>query len=210
MYLFTRTAQLTGPLREAFGWAAEITAFVNGHGASHVSLWSATYGQPVGTVTWTTWVDSMADISTLFVALESHDDYHEVLARGRDFLAAPAQDEIRQLVHGVPPETPPPAGAVVVRTTAMVANGQYVAALGWGADMAGHVGKVSGQPSFFLMDSFGGFGQVTWFSVSPDVAAAEAANDAINSDADYLARLSDVATLFLPGSGHRAMATKLV
>ena len=210
MYLFTRTAQLTGPLREAFGWAADVTAFVNAQGRSHVSLWSATYGQPVGTATWSTWVDSMADVSTMFAALDSHDGYHEVLARGREFLAAPAEDQIRQLVHGVPLDTPPPPGTVTVRTTATIANGQYVAALGWGADMAAHVERVSGQPSYFLMDAFGGFGQVTWFSVSADVATAEKANDAINSDADYLARLADVATLFLPGSGHRALATKLV
>jgi len=209
MYLFTRTAQLAGPLREVMGWAAEITSNVNSHGGSHVSLWGSAYGQPVGRVVWSMWVESMADVSSLFVTLNADEEYHAVLAKGRDYLAAPAEDELRQLVHGTPPDATPPVGAVTVRTTATVANGKYVEAMAWGADMSAHVESVTGQRSYFFLDSFGAFGQVTWFTLSADVAAAEAASNAINADADYLGRLADVATLFLPGSGHRAMATKI-
>ena len=209
MFLFTRTAQLTGPLREAMGWAAEITANVNSHGGSHVSLWNSAYGQPVGRVVWSMWVPSMADVTSMFMTLNADEGYHALLGKGRDYLAAPAEDELRQLVQGTPPDATPPVGAVTVRTTATVANGQYVEALAWGADMSAHVESVTGQRSLFLMDSFGPFGQVTWFTLSADTAAAEAANNAINADPDYLGRLADVATLFLPGSGHRAMATKI-
>jgi hypothetical protein len=210
MYLFTRTVQLAGPLRDVMGWAGEITANVNSHGGSHVSLWHSTYGQPVGRFAWSMWADSMADVQSLFMTLMADEGYHDVLAKGRDYLAAPAEDELRQLVHGTPPDATPPAGAVTVRTSATIANGQYVEAMAWGAEMSAHVESVTGQRSFFFLDSFGPFGQVTWFTLSADIATAEAATNAINADADYLGRLADVGTLFLPGSGHRAMATKIV
>jgi hypothetical protein len=209
MYLFTRSLQLTGPLRDAVGWAAEVTAFVNGSSAHPVSLWSANYGQPIGKVTWSTWVESMADVTSMFATLVADDGYHTVLAKGRDHIAGPAEDELRQALVGGPRDTPPPIGAVTTRTTATIANGQYGAALAWGVEMAGMVEGISGHATSFFADAFGAFGAVTWFTGAPDMTAAEAANNAINGNPDYMGRLSDVATLFLPGSGHRALATRI-
>jgi hypothetical protein len=209
MYLFTRTLHLAGPQRDIFGWAADMTAFVNENSANRTTLWVANFGMPFGQVVWSAWLPSMADVSTMFAGLSASDDYQALIARGRDYFTGPASDELRQLVHGTPPDTPLPIGAVTNRTTATIANGQYGPALAWGAETAALVQRVSGSMTFFLMDTFGTFGQVTWFTTSRDMAAAEAANDKVNSDAEYLGRLADVATLFLPGSGHRALATKL-
>ena len=209
MYLFTRTLQLTGPVREATGWAVEVAAFVNAHGSNRVSLWTSNYGQPIGRVVWSTWVDSMADVTAMFASLGADDDYHALIGRGGEFIAAPAEDELRQAIYGGPRETPPPMGAVTTMTTAVMANGKYAEGLAWGAEMAALVQRIGGHPSIFFADSFGAFGQVTWLTTSPDMASAESASNAINADVDYMARLADVATLFLPGSGRRAMASRI-
>jgi hypothetical protein len=209
MYLFTRTAQLTGPLRDAGGWAVEVTAFVNAHGGNHVGLWSSTFGQSVGQVTWAMWAESMTDVSTLFATLNADEGYHAVIARGREFLAAPAKDELSRAIYGGPNDTPPPIGAVSTITTAVIDNGKYVEAVGWGADMAALVETLSGHPSQFLLGSSGTFGGVTWLSTETDMAAAQVSGEAVTNDPEYLSRLADIPSLFVPGSGYRWMATRI-
>ena len=86
-------------------------------------------------------------------------------------------------------------------TTAVVANGQYAEAAAWGVEMAELVQEVTNLPTMFLVDSYGTFGQVTWLSGAPDLATADAAGEAINTNPDYLKRLSDVGDLFVPRLG---------
>ena len=53
MLLFSRVLTVTGSPRQALPWALGVTSYVNDHSDLDVSLWSATYGYPLGTLAWT-------------------------------------------------------------------------------------------------------------------------------------------------------------
>jgi hypothetical protein len=209
MYLFSRTVTLGGLPRASSAWAVEITSYVNDHTDKDVTLWSSTFGMPLGTLTWATWVDSLADIQASFGGLLEDDGYESLLARGAELTTAPGADMLREVVYGELGDQAPPIGAVSTMTTATIANGKYGEGVAWGAQMAEHVQSLTGNRSFFLRDVFGTFGQVTWLTGAADAAATDAAMTAINGDAEYLKRLGDVGDLFLPGSGRQAMATRI-
>ena len=209
MYLFTRLATLRGNERKAMGWAVEMTTYVNDHSDHTVTLWRADFGYPVGTVAWSAWVASQDALNKGFARLADDDGYFDMVDKGQEFIVEPPNDMFRQSINGEPASTPPPVGSVTTVTTAVVANGKYAEAGAWGVEMAELVQKVTNLPTLFLVDSYGTFGQVTWLSGAPDLATADAAGEAINTNPDYLKRLSDVGDLFVPGSGQRRLVTRI-
>jgi len=210
MYLFSRTATLTGDERKSLGWAAEMNAYVDSHSRHDVSLWRCDFGQPVGTVVWSTWTESLVTLNDGFAELVADDGYFDMVQKGSDFERDPAVDMLREAVHGGPTAgEAPPLGAVAVVTTAVMAAGRYNDAIAWSVEMAQLVEEVTEQPTSFLVDAYGTFGAVTWLSASADAAGADAANSALNGNDKYLSALGDVAGLFEPGSGQRAMYTHL-
>ena len=209
MYLFTRLATLRGNERRALGWATEMAGYATDHSDHTVSLWRADFGYPVGTVAWSTWVQSQAHLAEGFARLVEDDGYYAMVDKGQEFMTDAPVDLLREAVHGTPSDTPPPIGSITTVVTAVVGNGHYVEAGAWGVEMATLVQELSGLPTMFLVDAFGTFGRVTWLTGAPDLAAADAANAAINANTDYLKRLSDVGDLFVPGSGDRRMVTRI-
>jgi hypothetical protein len=209
MQMFSRMMALTGNETDAMGWATKMTAYVNDHVDRPVTAWSAGFGYPVGTVVWSAWVASHADLLTAFGGLAGDKDY-DAMARAGEAFTSPPQDSMRQLIHpAAPPDSgPPPLGSVAVVTAAVVAGGKYAEAMGWGVQVAQHVTSVSGMNTSFLADMYGTFGLVTWIGVAPDMAAADAASDKINADAEYMKMLGAVGDLFVPASGHRALFTR--
>ena len=116
---------------------------------------------------------------------------------------------MREALDGSTLGDAPPVGSVAVITTAVIAAGKYGDGVGWGLDVAAHVTKVSGMPVGFYSDLYGTFGQVTWIGVAADSAAVDASNANFNVDPEYLAKLSASGGLFVEGSGHRSLATRL-
>lgn len=209
MQLFTRLATLRGAERRSLGWAAEMTAYVNEHSDHTVTLWRADFGYPVGTVAWSTWVPSQDALARGFAQLVELDGYHELIEKGQEHITDPPQDLLRQTVHGEPGAIPPPVGSVTTVTTAVIGNGHYMEATAWGVEMAELVQEVTSLPTIFMADVYGTFGRVTWMSGAPDLAAADVAAQAINTNPDYLKRLSDVGDLFVPASGDRRFVTRI-
>jgi hypothetical protein len=209
MYLFTRLATLRGDTRKAMAWAANINGYVDSHSDHNLMLWRADFGYPVGTVSWSAWVESHAAMNAGFASLADDDGYFKLLEEGQEFLTAAPEDFLRQALHGGPAGDPPPIGAVTTVTTAVVAGGKYDDGVSWGIEMAQLVEAVTKLPTMFLLDTYGTFGQVTWLSGAPDLATADAAGDAINSNDKYMKALGDVGDLFVPGSGHRGLVTRI-
>jgi hypothetical protein len=208
MYLFSRVATLRGGERRSLEWAVETCGYVNDHSDHDVQLWRADFGFPVGTFAWTTWAESHAHLNAGFASLLDDDGYHSLIDEGTELLAGPPEDALRQIVYGERREVPA-VGAVTTVTTAIMAGGRYGDALPWGTEMAQLVEEIIKMPTLFLADVYGTFGQVTWLSTAPDLASADTASQAINLDEEYLKRLGDVGDLFVPGSGQRALATRV-
>jgi hypothetical protein len=190
-------------------WAAEINAYVSKKSGRPIALWSVGFGQPVGTVIWTVAVDSHADLQAAFAGLREDDGYYALLEKGAAFVTSPMVDTLREVVHGAPTPGGRPVGAVALLTTATMTVERGADAVAWSVEVASYVTSVTGDPGMFLLDSYGTFGQATWIGAAADMAAVDAASAKLQTDPGYLKRLAASGGLFIPGSGHRSIATRM-
>ncbi len=208
MQLFTRQLITTGPVAEAAAWATEMAAAASSKMGAEVALWSAGFGAPVGAMAFTVRVEGIADLMAKTAPLADDADYQAKLAKGAAIVVGPAQDSLATPLHGDLGD-PPPVGSMAVVTNAVIANGQYEEAVGWGIDVAQHVTSLTGMPVGLMMQEYGTFGQLTWIGISADAAAVDASAAATNGDAAYIKKLSASGNLFVPGSGQRSLATRV-
>jgi hypothetical protein len=209
MNLFSRTVHLAGPTAEVAAFALGIREYVSTRTGTEVALWAMNFGAPVGTTVFTARVDGHAGVEAVFGPLQGDTKYEAMLAAGAAFTTGPPVDAMRESLDGAPLGDAPPVGSIAVITTAVIANGKYGEAIGWGLDVAAHVTKTSGMPVGFYSDLYGTFGQVTWIGVAADSKAVDASNAKINADAGYLAKLSAAGDLFVEGLSHRSLAVRL-
>lgn len=208
MDLFSRNVMLTGAPAAYMAYATEMRTFVSGKVGQEIALWSVVFGAPRGAMTYTARVEGVAGVQALNATLAGDAEYIAKLATGATMGGGPAEDTLLQPLHGELGD-PPPVGSVATVTTAVVGNGAYADAIGWGIEMAQMVESISGTPTMFGMSAFGTFGQVAWINVAADAAAADAAGNAVNANADYMGRLSAIGGLFVPASGHRSLAMRI-
>jgi hypothetical protein len=208
MDLFSRNVMLSGAPATYMAYATEMRTYVSDKLGQEIALWAAGFGAPRGAMTYTARVDGLAGVQAMNATLMGDADYVAKLAAGASLGGGPAEDSLMQPLHGEMGD-PPPVGSVATVTSAVVGNGAYADAIGWGIEMAQLVESISGTPTIFGMSAFGTFGQVVWINVAADAAAADAAGNAVNANADYMGRLSAIGDLFVPASGHRSLATRI-
>jgi hypothetical protein len=203
MLLFSRVATLVGNPRKTIPWAIGMNEYVNAHSDFDMALWMSTFGHPLGTVGWSTVVESEVALAAGGDKLLANDEYFDLLDTGAEFLGQPGQDLLRELIDGAP-SGPPPVGAVATITTAAAVFDRLVDAIGWGVDVGRYVAELSGTPISVLRSVYGQMGELTWIGVQPDIAAAEAVRTKLGADAGYIGRMVATKDLFLPGSGQVA------
>jgi hypothetical protein len=206
--LFSRSITTAGALADVMAFSADMRQYVSEKTGREIALWSVNFGAPLGTMIYTARVEGLADLQSIAANLLEDPAYHAKLAAGAELSGGPAVDGMATPIHGELGD-PPPVGTVALVTTAVMAAGKYAEAIGWGVEIAQLVESVTGNPVLFMLDEYGTFGQVTWIGGAVDAAAADAANAKISADAAYLAKLNDAAGLFVEGSGHRAMVTRV-
>jgi len=210
MYLFQRMITLRGGARKPGAWAVEMTHEVNAHSGVEVSLWSTVFGFPLGTFVWSARIDSRAELAEMTARLVANDTYHACVEQGQEFVTAPGQDTLRQLVHAEKlTSTAPPVGAVATVTTATPSAGHIGQALTWGAEITTLNSSITGTPASFFADAYGPFGQLTWITTHADMAAVDAANHALQSNPAYLASIDGAGALFVPASGMQGLAVRI-
>lgn len=208
MLLFTRLVTLTGSPRKSMSFAVGITEYVNAHGPLPVTCWATTFGRPIGTVGWSTMVESQSALAAATGGLLADPGYLDLLDGAADLVTTPGEDLLREVIYGTPGESPA-IGAVVAITTATAIVDRMADALGWSVEIGQHVESVIGTPVAVLTDVFGTMGGIAWIGVQPDVAAADAARAKLNADGDYLKHIAGSKDLFIPGSGHLSQATRI-
>jgi hypothetical protein len=209
MYLFSRWATLAGNPRPSMAWALEAAAFVADKTGREVSTWSVAFGAPVGTVVWSMRVESLADMNAAFAPLADDDAWYETIDKGAQFMTTGSQDHLREVVRAPSDLTSPPVGSAATLISAVAANGMLGAATEWGADIAGFVESLTGQPTAFLVDAFDDFGRMSWIGVAPDFAAVDDANGKLATDPGYHERLARTGELFVPGSGRSVLLSRV-
>ena len=189
-------------------WAIDVTGYVNDHSDLDVTLWSATFGYPVGTMAWSSLVESEVALADGTAKLLVDDGYLSMLDQAESFVTQPGQDLLREMVHGQPGD-PPPIGAVATITTAHGVGRPHGRRVGLGCRVAQYVEGATGVPIAVLTNVYGQMGEIAWIGVRPDIAAAEAVRTKLGGDADYLGRMVATKDLFVPASGHVSLVTRL-
>jgi hypothetical protein len=208
MLLFSRIVTLTGSPRKSMPWALQITEYVNAQGSLPVTCWAANFGYPIGTVAWSTMVESEAALAAATSSLLADNGYLDLIDSAVDLVSTPGHDVLREVIYGVPGD-PPPVGSLATITTATAIVDRLADALGWAVEMGQYVEAVIGSPIAVLTDVFGTMGGIAWIGTQPDAASADAARAKLNSDGDYLNRVAGSKELFINGSGHISQATRI-
>jgi hypothetical protein len=210
MFIFQRIVTLQGGPRRALAWASEMTTFVSENSDLDPLLWVGGFGYPIGTVAWSARVESRAELADGMNALMAHEGYHDLIEAGVELFGQPGEDLLLERIHPDGPLLdPPPVGSVAEIISATAAPGKVAAAMAWGVEIANTYAEISGTGVSFFADAYGAFGRVTWIVVHPDMAAADAANAAVNSSADYVTSVDSGGDLFVPASGHRSASIRV-
>ena len=61
-------------------------------------------------------------------------------------------------------------------------------------------GEVQSHAADAVVLATGGYGNVMWFTASPDIQTLEAGEAAVNTDADFLAMVDRAGTAYAPGA----------
>ena len=181
---------------------------MNSHSDLDVSLWSYTFGQPLGTVAWSAVVESQVALAESTAKLLTDDGYFDQLEQAQGLVAQPGVDHLRELIYGQPSE-PPAIGAVATITTATALVDRMADAVGWSVEIAQYAGELTGASVALLTNVFGQMGELAWIGVQPDLASGEAARTKLGADPGYLSRLAATKDLFVPASGHVSHLARL-
>jgi hypothetical protein len=175
-----------------------------------VSLWATRLGAPVGTLTYTTMLQSLAELDAADSSLLADEEYLNYVAEFQPFVAGPPVDRAVEVVHSAGGEyRRADVGAVGNVVTAQVANARFGAAIKWSIEVADLVAEVTGHPGVLGRDVAGDFGTVVWIATMPDVGTLDTANEALGKDPRYLAKLDEMGDIFLPGSGHTSILRRI-
>ena len=210
MFVFSRVATLQGPPADTIGWASEITEIVNRKDGPETTLWQGLFGGPIGNVSWHTLVKSRAQLGEIMGQIMADPDFHKSLEQGQQYISpTPTMDYLRKYVAGTPSQGTPPLGAATEMITASPAPGRLADAMAWGPQIAMKVGAITGHTTSFFLEAYGGFGQMTWMSYFPDLAACDEAQDKLMMNEDYLGDVAKGSDLFNAESGERSLATRI-
>jgi hypothetical protein len=185
MYLFSRRVQLAnGDLRGALSWAVEQTRLVNDLLDLEVRLHSQILSPGVGTLVWTTFVESLDQLEAADDTLMASDDHVAATDRGARFVTGPADDAVMALLHGLPRRDVELTHAWSVQ--ALLASGHAAPGIEMGIEISQTAERLTGIPTMFGTALTGTYGAVGWVTAYSSLAEMEAANSRLNSDADWL------------------------
>ena len=210
MYLFSRVVTLQGPPADTMAWAMEVTEHVNSKISVPTSCWVSVFGRPIGTFSWSSILESHAQLAELGGQLAADNKYHSLLAKAEDWTVTPGEDSLRSIVSGMPTEgTPPGIGASATVNTGVMAPGHFAEALAWSVEVASYVTELTGTPVLFLTDQYGAFGGVSWISVAADVATVDAGAAKLAGDMGFASRIDAAADFFVTGSVNAALLSRI-
>lgn len=210
MLLFTRTVTIKPErMPDALPYVLDITAKVSAITGFTVNAWSPMAGLPLATVTWSTMVESHADLGAAGEKLMADPGYVEALSANAGLFATGAEDAISEVVAMVNEDKMDGDARYVNAITAQCGEGRIADAMAWGVDILQYVGGLSGLPGAFVHSLYGPWATVGWISLAKDLAQVDASNAKVSADPGYLERIDGNVGMFTPGSGQVALSQRL-
>jgi hypothetical protein len=187
---------------------SDLAAYVNEHTSLDFAVRTVLFGAPLGTMAFTTRVESHAELFEATAGLNTDNAFQDLVERVSPFLAGPPQDQLREVIHGAPAQSS--VGQVSQVVTATVAAGKIAAAMAYGVGITDHVTSTTKASIAFCRNLYGPFGGVSWISAVADMAAADAAAASLAADASYVEALDKAGDLFEPGSATVALSQRII
>jgi hypothetical protein len=209
MYLFTRMARLApGHARDGLEWAVGLTETVNQVTSLNVGLWTPVLSPGVGTLSWGMAVETLTDIEDGEAKLMADPMYLDAVERGATIITGDVDDQTAQFISN--PDSPADATHVAV-VQSQIANGAFKSGVEAGVEIADRATKISGLPTAFLMSVTGTYAGCAWITAARSLRELEAAQQAINGNADFIAFLDGPAgTCYLPGVTTQSIWRRIV
>lgn len=212
MYLFTRRARIgSEKLTEALQWAVTITEKVNQISQTPVSLYSTILSPEVGTLSWSTVVESLSELEATDAKLMADSGYLDLVSQGTKYQAPGGlvDDAVASFVLADRSASGSPAYAAVVRAT--VAPGSFQSGIELGVEIAQMAKAVGGLPVSFLSGTTGTYGSVGWITSADSIDDLQASEEKVNSNSDFVKLLDTKASkAYLPGSATQVLLRKIV
>lgn len=209
MYINLRSAQIANDPVAAVGFAVDIADTVEEATGVSVSVWTGLYGVPMGTVSWSSQVESFSTLATLGQKLGESAAYNDKLAAATQaglFAVGSVQDRLVNVVHQA--GTPGPI-EFVSSLTATAHAGSVAEAMAFGVEVADFVAGLTGSAISFAANTFADVGSLTWIAGYADAAAVDHGQAAIAGSAEYMERTKAAGDLFVPASGSMTLAQRL-
>ncbi|WP_421119160.1 hypothetical protein ACE2AJ_17615 [Aquihabitans daechungensis] len=208
MFLFTRTSTFK-PERsvDAAGWAVDIAAQVSSITGVRISTWSALYGAPLNTVTWSCRVESHAEMGAVGEKLMADPGYTARIPEAAELFEGAPTDALIDVVAMVGDGGHTGSYASVV--SAQCAGGKIAAAMTWGVEIFNHVGSVTGRDGIFGRAMYGPWATLGWISLADSLDEVDAAQAAMSADPRYIEMIDEAGDLFLPGSGQGRLSQRI-
>lgn len=193
-YLFTRATKLApGNLLDSMAWAAKMTEKVNAASGPQFKLWSRVFSPELGTISWSTVVEKLGDLTELQEKLMADGSYLELLEEGQRFGdGSGANDGLGQLIHvdldGVD------SAQYSSVTLSQLAPGMTADGMALGVEIAQRIKSITGSSASFGASLTGPYGQVAWIVLSDSIDQLQAGNEAIGADADWVKLMDDRAS----------------
>lgn len=208
MLLFSREATPTVAPSKAMPFIQQVTDYVNENSDLELSCWSVAFGRPVGTVAWSTVVDSQATLAAATAELMADPGYHQLLEAGEEMGSEPAVDTLLGHVYG--DRTQSQVGSVIQMTSGVAETARMADAIAWAVDMAGFVESIIDSPVVVASNVTGTMGQLNFITISDDFAAVDASRASVQADTGYFERIAKSDGLFVSGSGHVTQAVRII
>jgi hypothetical protein len=208
MHLFTRQATLAPDhLQDGLAYAVEIAEYVSDKTGLEVVPWTALYGAPVGSVSWSARVPSQAAMGAAQDTLAADDGFLERSSASRHLFTGPAEDAIGQFLAFAGGSVTGGGFATIV--ISQCAGGNVADATAWGVDTMQYVSKLTGAESSIARGIYGPFATLVWVSRFDSLEAVDDADAVLSNDPQYLERLDGAGDLFLPGSTAQRLIRRL-
>ena len=196
MYLFTRSWRVdTEHVSKALEWVGEITETGRKLTGLQIDAWTAVLSPELGTVVWSLWSESIAQIQEAGDKLTADSGYLKSVEKAADYFDGHGTDGLAALVHG-DLNLDDNSFEYVGVATATAANGRLQNAMAAGIEIADHVKKVTGDNTLFVVNSTGPFGGCAWLTPMADSTAVDAGEAALMADADWVPLIDRVGTAF--------------
>jgi hypothetical protein len=197
MYLFGRSRRVNpAQARAAFGVAVEGGARATEIIGRPVFTWASVLSANLGTVMWTARFDHLDEITAADDAVMANSDFGDFVEQNDGVFSGHTEDTVSQVIHNPPTGEP---GAYVSVTTGVAANGSLSEAMAIGVEIADTASRIGGHPTMFVAAVTGPYGGVGWLTSVPDLAAIEAANDALAGNEEWLKLVDRAGHAYQPG-----------